>query len=478
MSEFLGEHFLLQTKVAQRLYHEYAAGEPIYDYHCHVSPREIAEDRKFESITQVWLGGDHYKWRVMRANGYDESYITGSRGDWEKFEAWAQTIPYTIGNPLHQWTHLELRRYFGIDEILSPESARGIYKKCNELLATDQFSVRQLIKRMKVSSVCTTDDPLDSLEFHRQLQEDVTFPVDVYPAFRPDAVFKTADPDSLNNWLDGLSLATGQNVDSFEELMGAIESRINFFHSMGCRLSDHGISEPYVAEYTAGEVEAIFQELRSGALLSSEKSRKYCAAIFLELGKMYAAKGWVMQLHLSALRNNSSRNFAKMGADIGLDSMDDVSVAKPLVEYLDSLDKSGSVPKTILYSLNPVHNDLLAAVCGSFQDGSIPGKMQLGTAWWFNDQRDGMEKQMTALANSGLLRRFVGMVTDSRSFLSYPRHEYFRRVLCNLIGTWVEKGEVPNDIELLGQMVRDICFFNAKNYFKLGEDTWNDSQNF
>ncbi|MBT3274806.1 MAG: glucuronate isomerase [Spirochaetales bacterium] len=468
MRQFLDDNFLLANDTAIELYHDWAAAMPIYDYHCHLPPIQVAENHKFTSITDVWLGGDHYKWRALRANGVDEELITGSAGDWEKFQAWAETMPYTIGNPLYQWTHLELRRYFGIDELLGPDTAEVIFARCNEQILSDSFRARELMRMMKVKTVCTTDDPVDDLRHHKSITDD-GFEIKVYPAFRPDKAFKVDDTDTFIPWLRSLSETSGLEITTSAGLLEALENRIDYFHSQGCRLSDHGINAPFAADCTAAEADEILSSVLAGNSVNPIQTKKFAGTVLLELGRMYAAKGWTMQLHLGALRSNNTRMLKKLGPDTGYDSMGDWPIAEPLVRFLDSLDIDGRLPKTIIYCLNPGDNELIAAAIGSFQDGKIAGKMQFGSGWWHNDQRDGMERQMTALANLGLLSRFVGMVTDSRSFLSYPRHEYFRRVLCNLLGIQVENGEIPRDIDLIGTMVQDICYNNAKAYFGLGE---------
>jgi len=463
---FLGEDFLLDTDTAVELYHGYAADLPIYDYHCHLPPADVAENRSFSSITEVWLGGDHYKWRALRANGVPERLVTGDGDEWARFEAWAATVPATIGNPLYQWTHLELRRYFGIDDILDPRTARSIYDRCNELVRSDEFRARRLMERMKVRLVCTTDDPTDDLAHHRAIADDSSFHIAVYPAFRPDKVFKLEDPKAWNSWIDSLAACSGRDISSFDDLVSAIESRVDYFHAAGCRLSDHGIEAPFPIG-SAAEVKETFRKARAGQTPNRGEIDGFAGAVMVELGRFYHARGWVMQIHLGAVRNNSRRMFGKLGPDTGYDAIGDFSVAKNLVAFLDELDSADELPKTILYNLNPRDNELLASIAGSFQDGKTPGKMQFGSGWWFNDQRDGMQRQMTALSNIGLLGRFVGMITDSRSFLSYPRHEYFRRVLCRLLGTWVKDGEIPDDKELLSRLIRDVCYENAVNYFGL-----------
>ncbi len=467
MKGFLDDNFILDTETAEHLYHEYAKQMPIYDYHCHLPPREIAENKKFDSIAEVWLGGDHYKWRAMRTNGISEEYITGSADPWEKFLAWARTVSKTIGNPLYQWTHLELRRYFGIDELLNEDTARDIYARCNEMLASDDFRTRRLMERMNVRLACTTDDPVDDLAEHKAISEDTTFGIPIYPAFRSDKVFKIHEVDFWNEWIGKLSERSGVDVGTFPSLLEALESRSDYFHERRCRLSDHGIIAPFPLEGTAAEAAAVFDRARSGSAPTEDQRRLFGGVVMAALGRMYAKRGWVMQLHLLALRNNNTKMFKRLGPDTGFDSMADEQVAPNLVALLDDLASDDALPKTILYTLNPRENELLASIAGSFMDGETPGKVQVGSGWWFNDQRDGMERQMTALANIGLLSMFVGMITDSRSFLSYPRHEYFRRVLCRLIGRWASDGEIPAEREMLGGIVQDVCYNNAVAYFGL-----------
>ncbi len=463
---FLDDNFLLDTDTAVELYHAYAEGPPIFDYHCHLPPEAVSENKSYDSITDLWLGGDHYKWRALRAAGVPEQLVTGDGGEWERFEAWARIVPTTIGNPLYQWTHLELRRYFGINDLLDARNARKIYDKCNELVKTDGFRVRRLMERMNVCLVCTTDDPTDDLAHHRTIAADPSFSIPVYPTFRPDRVFRADDTTYWNNWVDRLAERSDIDISSYDELMRAIESRADDFHAVGCRLSDHGIEAPFPVG-TVDEARKTFLRARRGDAPSPEQTHRFSGAVLLELGRIYHARGWVMQIHLGAIRNNSRRMLERLGPDTGYDAIADSMIAGNLVAFLDELDGADQLPKTILYNLNPRDNEMLASIVGSFQDGRTPGKMQFGSAWWFNDQRDGMERQMTALANIGLLSRFVGMITDSRSFLSYPRHEYFRRVLCRLLGRWVEDGEIPNDSGLLSRLVGDVCYRNAVDYFGL-----------
>ncbi|MBA7471177.1 Uronate isomerase [subsurface metagenome] len=464
------EDFLLQTKTARTLYHEHAKDMPIYDYHCHLPADQIAADHQFDNITQAWLYGDHYKWRAMRANGIPEKYITGDAGDYEKFEKWAQTVPYTLCNPLYHWTHLELARYFGIsDKLLTPGTAKEIYETCSEMLRTPQFSCRNIMRKMNVKLVCTTEGPLDSLEHHRRIRDD-GFEIKVHTAFRPDKAMAVEDLPALNAWIDKLEGACDMEITNFALYIEAIRERHYYFHENGCRLSDHGLETAYAEDYTKTEIKNIFNKIRSGKKPDALESLKFKSAMMIEFALMDYESGWVMQLHLGALRNTSTRMLKTVGPDTGFDSIGDFETARPLAKFLDALDKNNELPKTILYNLNPRDNELIATMVGNFQDGSVPGKLQYGSAWWFLDQKDGMEKQLTVLSNMGLLSRFVGMLTDSRSFLSYPRHEYFRRILCNILGSDVEAGLLPADMALLGKMVEDICFNNAGNYFPMELD--------
>lgn len=468
--EFMTEDFLLQTKTARTLYHEHAKDMPIYDYHCHLPADQIAADHQFDNITQAWLYGDHYKWRAMRANGIPEKYITGDAGDYEKFEKWAQTVPYTLCNPLYHWTHLELARYFGIsDKLLTPGTAKEIYETCSEMLRTPQFSCRNIMRKMNVKLVCTTEGPLDSLEHHRRIRDD-GFEIKVHTAFRPDKAMAVEDLPALNAWIDKLEGACDMEITNFALYIEAIRERHYYFHENGCRLSDHGLETAYAEDYTKTEIKNIFNKIRSGKKPDALESLKFKSAMMIEFALMDYESGWVMQLHLGALRNTSTRMLKTVGPDTGFDSIGDFETARPLAKFLDALDKNNELPKTILYNLNPRDNELIATMVGNFQDGSVPGKLQYGSAWWFLDQKDGMEKQLTVLSNMGLLSRFVGMLTDSRSFLSYPRHEYFRRILCNILGSDVEAGLLPADMALLGKMVEDICFNNAGNYFPMELD--------
>jgi len=464
--DFLTEDFLLQNESAKKLYHEYAEKMPIFDYHCHIPPQQIAENEQFKNMTQAWLAGDHYKWRAMRANGVDERLITGDAPDLEKFLAWAKTVPDTLRNPLYHWTHMELKNPFGITgKLLGPKTAKEIWTACNEQLKTDDFRVRGILFRMNVKVVCTTDDPVDSLEFHAKIKNDTSFAVKVVPCFRPDRAMAVENAETFAQWVGKLEGVTNTEIKDFSGFLDAIKKRHDFFHHMGCRLSDHGVESPYAEDYIESEIIYIFHKVRIGKSLEPEEILKFKSAMMHELALLNHGRGWTMQLHLGALRNTNSRFGRLLGRDAGFDSMGDYEMARPLARFLDKLDVAEKLPKTILYPLNPRDNELIATMCGNFQDGTIPGKIQFGSAWWFNDQKDGIEKQLNALSNMGLLSTFVGMITDSRSFLSYPRHEYFRRVLCNLIGRDVENGELPADYNLLGKMVQDISYNNAVRYF-------------
>jgi glucuronate isomerase len=464
---FLTEDFLLHTQTARILYHEHAAHLPIYDYHCHLPARQIAADYRFENLTQAWLAGDHYKLRAMRANGIPERCISGDAPDEEKFAQWAATVPACLGNPLYHWTHLELKRYFGIQgKLLNPGTAQEIYRTCSEMLRTPEFSVRNLLRRMNVRLVCTTEGPLDTLEHHQKIRRD-GFEVKVHTAWRPDPAMAVEDLPKLNTFIGKLEELCNTEVADFRSYIEALRRRHTYFHEHGCRLSDHGLETAYAEDYTDSQIDAIFTKVRAARPLSEPEALQFKSAMMFEFGLMDAERGWVQQLHLGALRNTNTRLFRQLGPDIGCDSIADLPVARPLAKFLDRLDQRGRLPKTILYNLNPRDNALCATMVGNFQDGSTPGKLQYGSAWWFLDQKDGMESQMRTLANMGLLSRFVGMLTDSRSFLSYPRHEYFRRVLCNLLGADVEAGLLPNDMSLLGPMVEDICYSNARSYFPM-----------
>ncbi|MGD2093834.1 MAG: glucuronate isomerase [Phycisphaerales bacterium] len=469
--QFLTEDFLLQTKTAKILYHEHAVKMPIYDYHCHLPPEMIASDHRFDNLTQAWLYGDHYKWRAMRTNGVAEKYITGDSSDFEKFEKWAQTVPYCLRNPLYHWTHLELKNPFGIEKkLLEPATAKEIYENCSEKLCTQEFSVRNIMRKMNVKLVCTTEEPLDSLEHHQKIRSD-GFETKVHAAFRPDKAMAVEDITALNAWIDKLEEVVDVQITDFNSYIGAIQQRHNYFHENGCRLSDHGIETAYAEDYTEDEIDKIFNKIRSKKELDYLEGLKFKSAMMFEFALMNFESGWVQQLHLGALRNNSTQMLKALGPDTGYDSMGDWEIARPLSKFLDRLNVKGKLSKTILYNLNPRDNALVATMVGNFQDGSVPGKLQYGSAWWFLDQKDGMTEQINILSNMGLLSRFVGMLTDSRSFLSYPRHEYFRRILCDILGNDVESGLVPKDLDLLGKMVEDICYNNAKNYFPMELDS-------
>jgi len=460
----MGEDFLLQTKTAALLYNEYAKQMPIIDYHCHLSPQQIAEDIKFENLTQGWLYGDHYKWRAMRTSGVDESYCTGNKSDYEKFEKWAATVPYTMRNPLYHWTHLELRRYFGIHEILDPSSAKSIYENASAQIQTDSFSIKNLIRKMNVKVICTTDDPIDSLEYHKTLSES-GFEVKIKPAFRPDKAMEVSSAANFVAYVKKLESVTNLSVSSFEDYLFALQNRHDFFASMGCSVSDHGLEEVYVEDFTGQEIESIFAKVLGGKDLNVLEQRKFKSCMLLHFAEWDWEKGWVQQYHLGALRNNNSRMLSKLGPDTGWDSIGDFSQAAALSKFLNKLDSEDKLAKTIIYNLNPADNELMASMIGNFNDGSVAGKIQFGSGWWFLDQKDGIIKQLNALSNMGLVSRFVGMLTDSRSFLSFPRHEYFRRILCNLFGDEIENGELPNDTKWVGQIIQDICYNNANDYF-------------
>jgi glucuronate isomerase len=464
MKAFLDDNFLLQTKTAQELYHNYSKHLPIIDYHNHLIPEQIANDSSFENISQVWLNGDHYKWRAMRTNGVNEKYITGDASDRDKFIKWAETVPYTLRNPLYHWTHLELQRYFGITDLLSPKTAEKIYDLTAEKLAQPQYSVRGLLKMMNVEVVCTTDDPIDDLRYHQQFaNEKESFRM--LPAFRPDKAMNADDVQTLNKYIDQVEVVTNRSIDSFAEYLNALKSRHDFFAENGCSVSDHGLEQIYAEDYTDQEITAIFQKIRTNQAISYEENLKFKSAMLVHFAEWDHEKGWVQQYHLGALRNNNTRMLRINGPDTGWDSIGDFSQARALSKFLNRLDNEDKLTKTILYNLNPADNELIATMIGNFNDGSIKGKIQFGSAWWFLDQKDGMTKQINALSNMGLLSRLVGMLTDSRSFLSFPRHEYFRRLICDIFGQDIENGELPNDIEWIGKIVADISYHNAKDYF-------------
>jgi glucuronate isomerase len=463
MTPFINKDFQLGNKTAERLYHLYSENQPIIDFHCHLSPAMIAADHRFTNLTQAWLAGDHYKWRAMRTNGVNEKYCTGDSSDIEKFIKWAETVPATIGNPLYHWTHLELARYFNITDLLSPSSATKIYKKASEMLQTEELSTRSILRKMKVELVCTTDDPVDNLEHHLKLKE--SFEIKVLPTFRPDNIIKTEDPENLISYIKKLELISSTEIRSFATLVEALDMRHKFFHDMGCRLSDHGLNRFYFASFTLEEINKIFKKLLKGVTISAEEDEKYKTAVMLELCRMNHKRGWTQQFHVGAMRNNNKRMFRQMGPDTGWDSIGIAQDASKISRFLSELDNNDKLTKTILYNLNPADNEMMITMAGNFNDGSSVTKVQYGAAWWFLDQKSGMEKHLKDLASLGLLRRFVGMVTDSRSFLSYPRHEYFRRIACNYIGEEVEKGLIPDEEELLKPLIEGISYKNAKEYF-------------
>jgi len=462
IKNFISEHFILQSDVAQTLYHNYAKDLPIIDYHNHLSPELIAEDKPIKNIASAWLDGDHYKWRAMRADGIDEEFITGNASAKDKFLKWAATVPKTLRNPLFHWTHLELKRYFNVDEILHADNAEKVYEKANKIL--ENKTPAQLLKDMKVEVVCTTDDPVDNLSFHQQIATK-NFYTKVFPTFRPDALLQLLNGTS-KDYLKKLENCVGFPIKKYDDLLKALDARIDFFHKNGCRLSDYGISGTFTyEEQTQNELVQIFEKFLNGSTISSIEIEKYKSGLALYLGKKYHEKKWTQQYHLGVIRNNNSRLNEIVGSDAGCDSIGDYVMAEGLSKFFNALNSSNQLAKTITYNLNPSQNETFATMMGNFQNSDYPGKMQWGSGWWFLDQKDGMEKQLNCLSNMGLLSRFVGMLTDSRSFLSFPRHEYFRRILCNLIGEDVKQGLIPNDIEFLGKMVQDICYYNAKNYF-------------
>lgn len=468
MGRFIHEDFLLQNETARILYHEYAENLPVIDFHCHLDPKEIAEDKRYGSITDLWLSADHYKWRAMRANGVEEKYITGNAPDKEKFLKWAETVPYLIGNPLYHWTHLELKRYFDIDMLLGPDTADEIWESCNRKLSLPGFSARNLIEKSNVEVLCTCDDPADSLEFHMQTNKDTSFKAKILPSFRPDRALNIEKP-GFREYVERLSEASGITIKGYSDYLAALDSRIAYFHENGCRLSDHALEPPVFVPGTEREASEIFRKAMDGKKLTEHESALFRTRMMLFLGSRYAELGWTMQLHIGTLRDVNTLMTGKLGPNSGFDMMSDYSFAQPLAGFMDTLEKNGLLPRTILYVINPSGNEMITTLAGAFQGGGIPGRVQVGAAWWFNDNINGMVRQMTALAGMGLLRRFVGMVTDSRSFLSFVRHEYFRRVLCSMLGSWAEKGEVPDDMELLGAMVQDIAYYNAKRYFEFPE---------
>lgn len=465
---FINDDFLLSSDTACQLYHDYAAEMPIIDYHCHLPPEEIAEDKHWETMTELWLGGDHYKWRAMRSNGIKEEIITGSAGDWEKFSAWADTMPKLLGNPLYHWNQLELARYFDVFELLSSDTGRDIYDRCNAMLGPEGISSRTLIRDSKVAAICTTDDPCDSLSHHEFLSKDDSIECKVLPAWRPDKAMMPENNEAFNGWVNQLASVSNIDISNFENFVEALSVRHQFFHDMGCRLSDHGIETFYAEEYTDRDISSIFDKARRGDDLSSDEIKKFKSHMLYLFGIMDSERDWVQQYHFGALRNNSSRLFDALGPDIGCDSIGDWPVAEPMSKLFSRLDNEGKLAKTILYPINPRDNELVGSMIGNFQDGSVAGKMQFGSGWWFNDQMDGMIRQIEVLSQLGLLSCFVGMLTDSRSFLSFTRHEYFRRILCNKLGKEIDAGILPNDVNLVGSIVQDICYNNAQEYFDFG----------
>ncbi|MBM4168967.1 MAG: glucuronate isomerase [Ignavibacteria bacterium] len=470
MPEFIHEHFLLHNRFAEELYHTFAKQWPIIDYHCHLIPREIAENRSYENMTRIWLEGDHYKWRAMRTNGVAEKYCTGAASDWEKFLAWAKTVPATLRNPLYHWTHMELKIQFGIGNLLLNENtAKRVWDECNAKLATPEFSAQGIIRQMNVEMIATTDDPVDTLEYHARIRTNSALKTTVVPTFRPDKAVHLDDIVTFGEWLKKLESTSGVSVKTFDDYLQALKKCHDFFHRHGCRISDLSGETFYAEKYTLGEIKKIFAKARSGKKLTPPELNKFRSVMFYELSVMNHARGWVQQFHVGALRDVNGRMFESLGPNTGYDIIGDYPIAKALAQLLGRLDSEHKLAKTILYNLNPADNDVLAAVIGTYQDGSVPGKIQFGSAWWFLDQKQGMEAQMNSLSNMGLLSRFVGMLTDSRSILSYPRHEYFRRILCNLLGDEIKKGLIPHDIPLVGAMVEDICYRNARNYFDYGQ---------
>ena len=463
---FITDDFLLHSEVAKTLYHHHAKMQPIFDYHCHLSPKDIAEDRQFENLTQIWIEGDHYKYRAMRANGVDEKFITGDASPYDKFQKWAQTVPYTLRNPLYHWTHLELKNYFGITTLLDANSAEAIYNEATALLQKPEYSVRNILRKMNVKVVGTTDDPTDGLQFHKKIKDD-NFEIKVLPSFRPDKATEIEKGQAFIDWIKKLEQSVGFSITDFSILIKALKDRHDFFHEMGCRISDHGHNTFYSENYTAEEVYLIFQTAINGKSLSDLEINKYKSAVLFELASMNKAKSWAQQFHVGAIRNNNDKMLQELGPDQGFDSLGDLVMAENMSKFFGKLSKYDSLTKTIVYNLNPRDNEMFASMAANFNDGKVAGKMQYGAAWWFLDQKDGMEKQLNVLSNFGLLSRFVGMVTDSRSFLSFPRHEYFRRILCNVLGDEIQKGELPNNLQLIGTMVENICYKNAVSYFKI-----------
>lgn len=463
---FIHDDFLLDTEQARVLFHDYAKDMPIIDYHCHLHPEQVGTNTQFKNLYEVWLAGDHYKWRAMRSNGVDERYCTGDASDWEKFQKWCETVPYTLRNPLYHWTHLELRKPFGItDRLLDGSNAKRTWDECNEMLATPEFSARGLMAQAKVKMVCTTDDPIHDLAHHKAVAADASFKSAMLPTWRPDRAMAVESAKDYNAYIDRLAAVSDMTISSFDDLMVALNKRHDYFHSVGCRLSDHGLETVYAADYTEAEVKTIFAKIRGGNELNAVEIEKFQSAMMIEFALQDHAKGWVQQFHIGAIRNNNPRLFRAIGPDTGFDSIGDANYAKPLAKFLGRLDSENRLAKTIIYNLNPRDNEMIGTMIGNFQDGSSAGKIQFGSGWWFLDQMDGMTRQIEALSQLGLLSRFVGMLTDSRSFLSYSRHEYFRRILCGMLGRDMAKGLVPNDTKMVGKLISDVSFNNAKEYF-------------
>ena len=465
---FITNDFLLHSDAARTLYHDYAKAQPIFDYHCHLSPKDIAEDRQFDNLAQIWIDGDHYKYRAMRANGVDEKFITGDASDYEKFAKWAETVPYTLRNPLYHWTHLELKNYFGITTLLDSDSAEAIYNQCSDLLKKPEYSVKNILRKMNVAVVGTTDDPTDDLRYHKQLKED-NFEIKVLPSFRPDKATEIEKGQVFVDWIQKLSKTVEYSIVDFSNLIKALQERHDFFHVMGCRISDHGHTNFYGEEYTESEVNSIFEKSLKGETVSVLEMNKYKSAVLFELALMNKKKSWAQQFHVGAIRNNNAKMLQDIGPDQGFDSLGDLNMADNMSQFFGKLSQCDGLTKTIVYNLNPRDSEMFASMATNFNDGKVAGKMQYGAAWWFLDQKDGMEKQLNVLSNFGLLSRFVGMVTDSRSFLSFPRHEYFRRILCNILGDEIQKGELPNNMKLIGTMVEAICYKNAETYFDINK---------
>jgi glucuronate isomerase len=465
---FITDNFLLHSEAARTLYYDFAKAQPIFDYHCHLSPKDIAEDRQFENLAQIWIDGDHYKYRAMRANGVDEKFITGDASDYEKFAKWAETVPYTLRNPLYHWTHLELKNYFGITTLLDSDSAEVIYNQCSDLLKKPEYSVKNILRKMNVAVVGTTDDPTDDLRFHKQLQDD-NFEIRVLPSFRPDKATEMEKGQAFVDWIQKLAKIVGNSITNLATLIKALQERHDFFHEMGCRISDHGHANFYGEDYTESEVNNIFAKAMKGELVSVLEINKYKSAVLFELALMNNKKSWAQQFHVGAIRNNNAKMLQDIGPDQGFDSIGDLNMADNMSKFFGRLSQCDGLTNTIVYNLNPRDSEMFASMAANFNDGVVAGKMQYGAAWWFLDQKDGMEKQLDVLSNFGLLSRFVGMVTDSRSFLSFPRHEYFRRILCNVLGDEIQKGELPNNMKLIGTMVEAICYKNADTYFDINK---------